>query len=168
MIPHIHSKSHHVIYTSGGHVNGRIPCQHFNFITSFNSSTASTFITGTTISLIMFSPALGDAPAASLRSTRRRRRERSAESQAPPSKRHRGTLNDKTFVAPDALANVDKIKASRQSTLLQATPMETTENETASRDMVMRSKKSKLGDRGSKGDGSLLLVRLYDIREEIC
>ena len=106
----------------------------------------------------MFSPALAAQTAPSVRSSRRRQRPLSNDgSLAPPPKRQRSALNDQTFVPPNGDKEMEQVKATTKAT---SSAREVSRDVQApQREVAVRSKKSKTGDRGTKGDGSKLLVR---------
>lgn len=109
----------------------------------------------------MFSPpANGVAQAASTRSSRRRQRPLSSESSVsqPKAKRQRSALSEQTFVNPDAPPEMQEVKASRAGSNISR--RENLRSAPAPRrDLAVRGKKIKLAERGSKSDGSVVLVR---------
>ena len=107
----------------------------------------------------MFSPQLNGS-VASVRSSRRRPRPLSSEGSAaqPKAKRQRSALGEHTFVAPNGPPDMEEIKAIKVAMI--ARQESTKEVQHAPRqDIVVRGKKPKQGDRASKGDGSVVLVR---------
>lgn len=113
----------------------------------------------------MFSPSLKKnaehAPTPTV-TTRGRRRQRPASSentaQQPKAKRSRIALNEQTFVSPDANTDNFEVKATRSQ--MKETKQDGIENAppTIRKELSVRSKKAKGGDRVGKGDGSLVLV----------
>lgn len=110
----------------------------------------------------MFSPpANGYAPDASVRTSRRRPRPLSSEASIsqPKAKRQRSALSEETFIAPDVAPEMREVKATKFVTsppkressrpLQPALP---------NRELTVRGKKQKAGERGNKGDGSIVLV----------
>lgn len=109
---------------------------------------------------IMFSPpANAVPPSASTRSSRRRQRPLSSESSAsqPKAKRQRSALSEHTFIAPDAPPEMQEIKAAKAGGTTSR--RENTRNALIPRrELAVRGKKAKLAERGSKNDGSVVLV----------
>lgn len=103
----------------------------------------------------MFSPSVNNPPAASVRSSRRRQRPLSNEGSIaqPKAKRQRSTLNEKTFVPPNDKVEMEEVK--NQNTLLRQDSKGVLGQP---RDIAVRGKKPRSGDRGNKGDGSVVLV----------
>lgn len=106
----------------------------------------------------MFSPSVSQTaatPSGSVRSSRRRQRPLSNEGSIiqPKAKRQRSALSEQTFVPPDGTPEMEEIKShkiakrevSREITGLR-------------REITVRGRKPKSGDRGSKGDGTLTLT----------
>jgi nuclear pore complex protein Nup133 len=109
----------------------------------------------------MFSPpANAVSQAASTRSSRRRQRPLSSEGSVsqPKAKRQRSALSEQTFVAPDAPPEMQEIKATRVGGTISRRE-NTRSAQTPRRELAVRGKKPKLADRGSKNDGSVVLVR---------
>ncbi|TPX15847.1 uncharacterized protein E0L32_000181 [Thyridium curvatum] len=114
----------------------------------------------------MFS-AQNDGPAMATRSRRRQRPLSSDNSiQQPKAKRQRVPLTEQTFVNPDAAPEMYEVKATKVAKLstkpdgienIPATTTTTTTT-TAKRELSVRSKKPKAGERISKGDGSVVLT----------
>lgn len=108
----------------------------------------------------MFSTAtFQDGPSKGTRSSRRRQRPTSSDSlvQQPRSKRQRLPLNESTFVNPDVAPEMFEVKADKIDLL--GVKRDGIENFGASRkELSLRSKKPKAGERISKGDGSIILV----------
>jgi nuclear pore complex protein Nup133 len=108
----------------------------------------------------MFSPPANEVPqAASTRSSRRRQRPLSSESSVsqPKAKRQRSALSEQTFVAPDALPEMQEIRSSRAGSTISRRE-NTRSAQTPRRELAVRGKKAKLAERGSKSDGSVVLV----------
>ncbi len=109
----------------------------------------------------MFSPPPNAvAQTASTRGSRRRQRPLSSESSVsqPKAKRQRSALSEQTFLAPDIPPEMQEVKASRAgSTISRRENIRSAQ--TPRRDLAVRGKKPKLLDRGSKSDGSVVLVR---------
>lgn len=111
-------------------------------------------------------------PATATRS-RRRQRPPGTESiaQQPKAKRQRIPLTEQTFVNPDASAPVPEmyeVKSDKVATL--DTRQDGIENQppitpTPRKELSVRAKKPKGGERPSKGDGSVVLVRQTPIAE---
>jgi nuclear pore complex protein Nup133 len=110
----------------------------------------------------MFSPAVAAQQAASVRSSRRRQRTSESTDQ-PSSKRQRSNLSDQTFVPPaDAQEKQDALKKVALANLASAR-----EPSGSQREMAVRAKKSRSGERAHKGDGSTILVRISSKSEII-
>ena len=107
----------------------------------------------------MFSPATNVVPQpTSTRSSRRRQRPLSSESiSQPKAKRQRSALSEQTFVAPDGSPEMQEVKTSKVNGAI-ARREHTRATQTPSRELAVRGKKPKLAERGSKGDGSVMLV----------
>ena len=108
----------------------------------------------------MFSPALQDGPAKGTRSSRRRQRPLSSDSlvQQPKAKRQRLPLSENTFINPDAPPEMYEVKPDKID--LAGARRDGIENFGAPRrELSVRSKKPKAGERLGKGDGSVVLVR---------
>ena len=107
----------------------------------------------------MFSPAIHDGgPAMATRSRRRQRPASSDNSiQQPKAKRQRLPLTESTFVNPDVTPEMYEIKSDRVAML--RTGIENASTPVANKELSVRSKKPKPGERISKGDGSVVLVR---------
>lgn len=107
----------------------------------------------------MFSPSLNQAPSASVRSSRRRQRPLSNEGSIlqPKAKRQRSTLNEETFVPPDGAPEMEEARSQKIATVV---PKREPSRELAGsrREIAVRGKKHKAGDRVGKGDGSVILV----------
>lgn len=115
----------------------------------------------------MFSPSLNNegGPAMATRS-RRRQRPLSSDSlvQQPKAKRQRVPLTEQTFVNPDVQPEMHEVKSDRIAKLgirpdgiENATPAPPPPP-TVRKELSVRSKKPKPGERMSKGDGSVVLV----------
>lgn len=107
-------------------------------------------------------------PAPSIRTSRRRQRPASNEGSIPKAKRHRSALNDQTFTPPrDDNVEMQETKVQKISSLARresprATPV-------LQKEIAVRGKKQRTGERSAKGDGSLVLVRLLDaLRRDNC
>jgi nuclear pore complex protein Nup133 len=98
-------------------------------------------------------------PAASVRTSRRRQRPASNEGSIPKAKRQRSALNDQTFAPPrDDPVEMQEVKFQKVPSLARresprATPVH-------QKEIAVRGKKQRNGERSSKGDGSVVLVRL--------
>ncbi|KAK0616247.1 Non-repetitive/WGA-negative nucleoporin C-terminal-domain-containing protein [Immersiella caudata] len=108
----------------------------------------------------MFSPALHEGPAKGTRSSRRRARPSSSDAsvQQPRAKRQRVPLSETTFVKPDAPPEMFEVKADK----LDLLNMKRDGIEAISaprKELSVRSKKPKPGERASKGDGSVILTQ---------
>jgi nuclear pore complex protein Nup133 len=109
----------------------------------------------------MFSPALQEGgPAKGTRSSRRRQRPAGSDAslqQQPKAKRQRVPLSESTFQNPDAAPEMYEVKPDKIDLL--GTKRDGIENIVPPRkELSVRSKKPKLGERTSKGDGSIILV----------
>lgn len=113
----------------------------------------------------MFSAAVQEGgPAKGTRSSRRRQRPVSSDSiaQQPRAKRQRVPLSEATFVNPEAPSEAPPEMYEVKSDKLDKLPtkFDGFDNRTpARRELSVRSKKPKTGERVSKGDGSVVLVR---------
>lgn len=111
----------------------------------------------------MFSPALQEGgPAKGTRSNRRRQRPLSSETsiQQPKAKRQRVPLSETTFVNPDAPPEMYEVKSDNVDLL--SIKRDGIENVGAPRrELSVRSRKPKPGERANKGDGSVILVCLH-------
>jgi nuclear pore complex protein Nup133 len=105
----------------------------------------------------MFSPAVNQAaaPSGSVRSSRRRQRPLSNEGSIvqPKAKRQRSALNEQTFLPPDGTPEMEETKS--QKIAKRAVSRELAGSR---REIAVRGRKPKSGDRGSKGDGTVVLV----------
>ena len=105
----------------------------------------------------MFSPSVNVGAPAPVRSSRRRQRPLSNENSLaqPKTKRVRSSYDDQTF-APNGTPEMDEIKSNKVATLTRRESPK--ELPGPKREMAVRGKKSKGGDRAGKGDGSVVLV----------
>jgi len=120
----------------------------------------------------MFSPSVTEGGPATATRSRRRQRPLSSESlvQQPKAKRQRLPLTEQTFVRPDAAPEMYEVKsdkAAMRSVKQDGFIEPATEFApsvpgplVARRELSMRSKKPRHGERMSKGDGSVVLVRI--------
>ncbi|KAK0701487.1 Non-repetitive/WGA-negative nucleoporin C-terminal-domain-containing protein [Apiosordaria backusii] len=109
----------------------------------------------------MFSPTLQEnGPAKGTRSSRRRQRPLSAENsvQQPKAKRQRVPLSETTFANPDAAPETFEVK-SDQIDLLGAKSDGIENVGVPRRELSVRFKKPKAGERPNKGDGSVVLTQ---------
>ncbi|KAB5577589.1 Non-repetitive/WGA-negative nucleoporin C-terminal-domain-containing protein [Coniochaeta sp. 2T2.1] len=108
----------------------------------------------------MFSPAAQEGgPAKGTRSSRRRQRPMSSDSlvQQPKAKRQRVPLSEATFVNPEAPPETFDVKSDKLEVL--GLKRDGFDNHTPARkELSVRSKKPKAGERVSKGDGSVILT----------
>ncbi|TVY37402.1 Nucleoporin [Lachnellula subtilissima] len=107
----------------------------------------------------MFSSATTNIPAASIRTSRRRQRPLSNEGSIsqPPTKRQRSTLNKETFVPPDGRPlEMTETKTSKPVAALVR--QESREISGPQKQIAVRGKKPRTGDRNNKGDGSTVLT----------
>ncbi|KAM7198668.1 Non-repetitive/WGA-negative nucleoporin C-terminal domain containing protein [Rhypophila sp. PSN 637] len=108
----------------------------------------------------MFSPSIQEGgPAKGTRSSRRRQRPLSSDTaiQQPKAKRQRLPLSDATFVNPDAPPEMYEVKSDNVDLL--SLKRDGIENVGAPRrELSVRSRKPKAGERASKGDGSVILT----------
>lgn len=109
----------------------------------------------------MFSPALNDGGPATATRSRRRQRPLSSESlvQQPKAKRQRQRLTEITFVNPEAQPPEMYEVKSDSITKLPARHDGIENVPGPKKELSVRSKKPKAGERLSKGDGSVVLVR---------
>lgn len=109
----------------------------------------------------MFSPALHEGgPAKGTRSSRRRQRPTGTDAsiQQPKAKRQRVPQAENTPAKPEAAPEMYEVKPGKIDLL--TSKRDGIENMAAPRkELSVRSKKPKLGERTSKGDGSIVLVR---------
>ncbi|KAG4029551.1 hypothetical protein MFRU_015g00900 [Monilinia fructicola] len=106
----------------------------------------------------MFSPTINAGAPAPVRSSRRRPRPRSNENSLaqPKSKRVRSSYDDQTF-APNGTPEMDEARSSKAATLtMRESPKEVPNPR---REIAVRGKKSKGGERAGKGDGSVVLTK---------
>ncbi|KAK5661648.1 hypothetical protein OQA88_9748 [Cercophora sp. LCS_1] len=110
----------------------------------------------------MFSPALQEGgPAKGTRSSRRRQRPLSSDAsvQQPKAKRQRVPLSETTFVNPEAPPEMFEVKSDKIDLLgIKRDGIETTVS-APRKELSVRSKKPKPGERASKGDGSVILTQ---------
>jgi len=102
----------------------------------------------------MFSPSTSQSQPP-VRTSRRKRPDSQSISGQPSSKRQRNALTEQTFVPPenfDAQENQDTLKKAALANLANA------RDAPIPREIAVRGKKSRSGDRGVKGDGSIVLV----------
>ncbi|KAK3316710.1 Non-repetitive/WGA-negative nucleoporin C-terminal-domain-containing protein [Apodospora peruviana] len=109
----------------------------------------------------MFSPANQEGgPAKGTRSSRRRQRPVSSDNsvQQPKAKRQRVPLSETTFVNPDAPTEMFEVKSDKLDML--SVKRDGIENVVPAprKELSVRSKKPKAGERSSKGDGSIILT----------
>jgi nuclear pore complex protein Nup133 len=115
----------------------------------------------------MFSaPMQEGGPAKGTRSSRRRQRPASSDSfaQQPKAKRQRVPLAETTFVNPEAPPESYEVKPDK----LDMLPLKRDGPDrsiAARKELSVRSKKPKAGERVSKGDGSVVLVRWLQFRQ---
>jgi nuclear pore complex protein Nup133 len=109
----------------------------------------------------MFSTPINDGGPAMATRSRRRQRPASSDSsiQQPKAKRQRVPLTEQTFLNPDAGPEMYEVKADRVAMLsVQPDGIENAAAPAPRKELSVRSKKPKAGERISKGDGSVLLV----------
>jgi nuclear pore complex protein Nup133 len=107
----------------------------------------------------MFSPLQEGGPAKGTRSSRRRQRPLSSDAsvQQPKAKRQRLPLVETTYVNPEAPPEMFEVKSDTID--LHGIKRDGIENAVVPRkELSVRSKKPKVGERTSKGDGSITLV----------
>ncbi|KAK3331922.1 Non-repetitive/WGA-negative nucleoporin C-terminal-domain-containing protein [Cercophora scortea] len=107
----------------------------------------------------MFSPALHEGPSKGTRSNRRRQRPLSSDAsvQQPKAKRQRLPLAENTFSNPDAPPEMFEVKSDKVDLL--GIKRDGIENAgVPRRELSVRAKKPKAGERASKGDGSIVLT----------
>ena len=114
----------------------------------------------------MFSPSLNNGGPATATRSRRRQRPLSSDNsiQQPKAKRQRLPLTEQTFVSPsDAAPEMYEVKSNRIP-MLEVMRQDGIEVAPApKKELSVRSKKPKPGERVSKGDGSVLLVRAVSV-----
>jgi len=106
----------------------------------------------------MFSPSGNNPPTASVRSSRRRQRPLSNEGSIaqPKAKRQRSALSEQTFIPPDGAPEMEELKSQKAATPVRNEGLR--EVLGPQREIAVRGKKPRSGDRGNKGDGSVVLV----------
>ncbi|TVY40604.1 Nucleoporin [Lachnellula occidentalis] len=106
----------------------------------------------------MFSSATTNTPAASIRTSRRRQRPLSNEGSIsqPPTKRQRSTLNKETFVPLDARQH--EMTETKTKPVAALVKQETREISGPPKQIAVRGKKTRSGERNNKGDGSTVLT----------
>lgn len=104
----------------------------------------------------MFSPAIQEGgPAKGTRSSRRRQRPVSSDSLQPKAKRQRLPLSETTFVNPEATPEMYEVKSDKIAVLgMKRDGFDSYPR----KELSVRSKKPKAGERVNKGDGSVVLV----------
>lgn len=111
----------------------------------------------------MFSPSLNEGGPATATRSRRRQRPLSSESlvQQPKAKRQRQRLTELTFVNPGA-AQPDMYEVKATDSIAKLPPRhDGIENAPGpKKELSVRSKKPKAGERLAKGDGTVVLVRV--------
>lgn len=105
----------------------------------------------------MFSPAPNGTAPPTVRTSRRRQRPLSNEGSLSAPKGKRQRLNDQTFVPPGAAPEMEEAKSLMVPAL--ARPGSAGEPAGLQREIAVRGKKSRSGERSTKGDGSSVLVR---------
>ncbi|KAH8685964.1 Non-repetitive/WGA-negative nucleoporin C-terminal-domain-containing protein [Tricladium varicosporioides] len=104
----------------------------------------------------MFTAAGANPTPSSTRTGKRRPRPLSNEGSIPKAKRQRSALSDHTFIAPDNHAEMQEAKAYKPAAL---SPREVTREVSGQhKEIPVRGKKTRSGDRNSKGDGSVVLT----------
>ncbi|CAG8960167.1 hypothetical protein HYFRA_00010646 [Hymenoscyphus fraxineus] len=108
----------------------------------------------------MFSASSANTPVGTVRTSRRRARPASNEGSGPKAKRQRSTMTEHTFVAPDGPVEMEETKpnllklsptlARRESPPIATIP---------TRDIAVRGKKQRSGERLMKEDGSVNLTK---------
>lgn len=115
----------------------------------------------------MFSPSTHEGGPATATRSRRRQRPQSTDSlvQPPKAKRQRLPLTEQTFVNPDAAPETYEVKQDGKVANFEARlDGYSVENPTQApprKELSVRAKKPKAADRATKGDGSILLVRIF-------
>ncbi|KAH8596344.1 Non-repetitive/WGA-negative nucleoporin C-terminal-domain-containing protein [Bisporella sp. PMI_857] len=106
----------------------------------------------------MFSPAVNQAaPSGSVRSSRRRQRQSndSISGQQPKAKRQRSALSDQTFLPPEDTPEMEEAKPQKVAGLANSRPLASMPR----REIAVRSKKTRTGDRSEKEDGISILTK---------
>lgn len=111
----------------------------------------------------MFSASSANTPAGTVRTSRRRARPASNEGSIPKAKRQRSTMTEQTFVPPDGPVEMEETKpnkllpalARRESPPANILPPKDT------KDIAVRGKKQRSGERLAKEDGSVNLVSFH-------
>lgn len=109
----------------------------------------------------MFSTSVADGGPATATRSRRRQRPLSSENlvQQPKAKRLRLPLTETTFVSPDPQLEMIEVKTDKVATVHVNNEAVENPPPTLRKELNVRAKKSKHGDRAAnKGDGSLVLV----------
>ena len=106
----------------------------------------------------MFSPQQNGAPPQTVRTSRRRPRPLSNEGSIgqPKGKKQRTGLSEQTFLPPDAAPEMEEVKNQKGAALIRHGSPRVTAG--PQREIAVRAKKARSGDRGNKGDGSQVLV----------
>ncbi|KAG9234385.1 Non-repetitive/WGA-negative nucleoporin C-terminal-domain-containing protein [Amylocarpus encephaloides] len=104
----------------------------------------------------MFSASGTNTPGATVRTSRRRQRAANEDGSIPKAKRQRSALNDQTFLPPDGAAEIEETKHHKTPTLTRresprAVPV-------LQKEIAVRGKKQRSGERSTKGDGSAVLT----------
>jgi len=111
------------------------------------------------LAIEMFSTAVNEGGPAMATRSRRRQRPVSSDSlvQQPKAKRQRLPLTEQTFVNPDAPPEMFEVKSDKVATL--DVKQDGIENfAVPKKDLQLRAKKPKPGERVAKGDGTIILV----------
>ncbi|RDL37912.1 Uncharacterized protein BP5553_05345 [Venustampulla echinocandica] len=106
----------------------------------------------------MFSPSGTNPPAASARTSRRRPRPLSNEGSIPKAKRQRSALSEQTFMPPDGAPEMEETKAYKTPTVAKRGSLRNAHVPGPQKEIVVRGKKPRPGDRSGKGDGSVVLT----------
>lgn len=116
----------------------------------------------------MFSPSVADGGPATATRSRRRQRPLSSENlpQQPKAKRQRLPLTEQTFVNPEVQQEMIEVKTDKAATVEPKNNTPVVESPTLAprKELNVRAKKPKHGDRAAnKGDGSLVLVLYFSV-----
>lgn len=109
----------------------------------------------------MFSASSANTPAGTVRTSRRRARPASNEGSIPKAKRQRSTMTEQTFVPPDGPVEMEETKSNKLLPALarRESPPATIIPPKETKDIAVRGKKQRSGERLAKEDGSVNLVR---------
>ena len=99
-------------------------------------------------------------PAGTVRTSRRRQRPASNEGSIPKAKRQRSALTENTFRPEDDTVEMEEVKSSQKIAALARRDSQR-ETPIPPKEIPVRGKKQRSGERSNKGDGSVILVRIW-------